>query len=91
MPLNLTLLRGRGFLGEDPGQPIRHPRIDTSIGARAFGVPVGSEFLERTATLIPSVGCQLGCNFCSTSAMFGGKGRYISFSETGDELIDIMC
>ena len=43
------------------------------------------------ATVIPSVGCPVGCNFCSTSAMFGGKGRSVRFYETGDELFDIMC
>jgi hypothetical protein len=40
--------------------------------------------------LIPSVGCPLGCNFCSTSAMFGGKGKFINFYETGDELFTVM-
>ena len=43
------------------------------------------------ATLIPSVGCPMGCNFCSTSAMFGGKGKFVDFYETGDELFDVMC
>jgi radical SAM superfamily enzyme YgiQ (UPF0313 family) len=33
----------------------------------------------------------MGCSFCSTSAMFGGKGRSISFYETGDELFSVMC
>ena len=33
----------------------------------------------------------MGCNFCSTSAMFGGKGKFIEFYETGQELFDIMC
>ena len=46
---------------------------------------------RRPATLIPSVGCPLGCNFCSTSAMFGGKGNSVNFYETGDELFDVMC
>jgi len=32
----------------------------------------------------------MGCNFCSTSAMFGGKGHFISFYETGDELFEVM-
>jgi radical SAM superfamily enzyme YgiQ (UPF0313 family) len=45
---------------------------------------------EVAATLIPSVGCPMGCNFCSTSAMFGGKGRFINFYETGDELFEVM-
>ena len=40
--------------------------------------------------MIPSVGCPLGCNFCSTSAMFGGKGRFVSFYEGGDELFEVM-
>ena len=33
----------------------------------------------------------MGCNFCSTSAMFGGKGKFIEFYKTGDELFEIMC
>ena len=28
------------------------------------------------ATIIPSVGCPMGCNFCTTSAFFGGKGKF---------------
>ena len=46
---------------------------------------------KEAATVIPSVGCPMGCNFCSTSAMFGGKGHFINFYESGDELFDIMC
>jgi len=33
----------------------------------------------------------MGCNFCSTSAMFGGKGKCIEFYHTGEEIFDIMC
>ncbi|MDD5170332.1 MAG: hypothetical protein PHN75_16070, partial [Syntrophales bacterium] len=36
-------------------------------------------------------GCPVGCNFCSTSAHFGGKGHFINFFETGDELFEVMC
>jgi hypothetical protein len=32
----------------------------------------------------------VGCKFCSTSALFGGKGRFINFYETGEELFDVM-
>ncbi|MCG6537913.1 MAG: B12-binding domain-containing radical SAM protein, partial [Syntrophales bacterium LBB04] len=39
---------------------------------------------------IPSVGCPVGCNFCFTSALFGGKGNFINFYETGDELFAVM-
>lgn len=80
----------RNFLGEDENQPIRHPRIWSGIGARAMGVQMSKKPGEVAATLIPSVGCPMGCNFCATSAMFGGKGRFINFYETGDELFDVM-
>jgi radical SAM superfamily enzyme YgiQ (UPF0313 family) len=43
------------------------------------------------ATIIPSVGCPMGCNFCTTSAFFGGKGKFVNFYETGDELFEVMC
>ncbi|MDE3108843.1 MAG: radical SAM protein, partial [Acidobacteriota bacterium] len=43
------------------------------------------------ATIIPSVGCPMGCNFCTTSAFFGGKGKFENFFESGDELFDVMC
>ena len=32
----------------------------------------------------------MGCNFCSTSAMFGGKGHSVNFYKTGDELFHVM-
>ncbi|MCA8945392.1 MAG: radical SAM protein, partial [Planctomycetes bacterium] len=39
----------------------------------------------------PSVGCPMGCNFCSTSAMFGGKGASQTFYESGEELYEIIA
>ena len=33
----------------------------------------------------------MGCNFCTTSAFFGGKGKFVNFYETGEELFDVMC
>ena len=80
----------RGYLGEDTAQPIRHPLITSGFGTRNVGVPVKEVRGDVAATLIPSVGCPLGCNFCSTSAMFGGKGKFVNFYETGDELFDVM-
>ena len=91
------IVRGEGvewfrrFLGEDPTQPIRHPVIPTRIGTRNMGISVKEKPTNVAATLIPSVGCPVGCNFCATSAMFGGKGKWIDFYRTGDELFDIMC
>jgi hypothetical protein len=32
----------------------------------------------------------MGCNFCTTSAFFGGKGKFVNFYETGDELFEVM-
>ncbi len=81
----------RRFLGEVEDRPIRHPAISSAFGARTFGVRLGDSPASTAATLIPSVGCPMGCNFCSTSAMFGGKGHFQAFYDTGDELYDVMC
>ena len=80
----------RAYLGEDVERPIRHPAIPSTVGARTVGLPLSKRPRDTAATLIPSVGCPLGCNFCSTSAMFGGKGRFFNFFETGDELFGVM-
>ena len=80
----------RAFLGEDADAPVRHPLLLSAFGARTMGVPFGTGPGETAATLVPSVGCPLGCNFCSTSAMFGGKGRSVSFYEDGDALFAVM-
>ncbi len=80
----------RQFLGEDCQQPIHHPLITSGIGTRSLGVSVKERVGDVAATVIPSVGCPLGCNFCSTSAMFGGKGKFLNFYQTGDELFEIM-
>jgi radical SAM superfamily enzyme YgiQ (UPF0313 family) len=81
----------RRFLGLDANHAIRHPLIESAVGARTMGVSLSQKPGDTAATLIPSVGCPMGCSFCSTSAMFGGKGRFVSFFETGDELFEVMC
>ena len=81
----------RRYLGEDESQPIRHPLITSGIGTRNVGISLKEKPGDVAATVIPSVGCPLGCNFCSTSAMFGGKGKFTNFYETGDELFEVMC
>lgn len=80
----------RRFLGESSEQPIRHPLIQSGLGTRCFGIMAREQPGDVAATLIPSVGCPLGCNFCSTSAMFGGKGRFVNFYSDGDALFDVM-
>ncbi len=81
----------RRFLGERDDRPIRHPRTLSGVGARTMGVKLSTRPGAIAATLIPSVGCPMGCNFCSTSHMFGGKGKHIDFYKTGDELFEVMC
>jgi Radical SAM superfamily/B12 binding domain len=81
----------RTFLGEDPSRPVRHPVIPTRIGTRSMGISVKEKPSDVAVTIIPSVGCPLGCNFCSTSSMFGGKGNWFNFYDSGDELFDVMC
>lgn len=80
----------RHYLGEPTDRPIRHPRILSGIGARTMGVNLSTKPGDVAATLIPSVGCPMGCNFCATSAMFGGKGRSVDFYKTGDALYEVM-
>ena len=81
----------RKFLGEDENAPIRHPAVLSGFGTRIMGMDIGKRPGGTAAILIPSVGCPVGCNFCSTSALFGGKGRFLNFYETGDALFEVMC
>jgi radical SAM superfamily enzyme YgiQ (UPF0313 family) len=91
------IVRGEGiswmrrYLGEDEHAPIRHPAIVSGLQTRIMGVRLPQRKGGTAATIIPSVGCPMGCNFCTTSAFFGGKGKFINFYETGDELFDVMC
>jgi len=55
-----------------------------------MGIDLSKKPGDTAAILIPSVGCPMGCNFCSTSALFGGKGKSIHFYETGDQLFEVM-
>ncbi len=79
------------FVGDDVTRPIQHPHILSSVGTRNMGFALKDKPGDVAATLIPSVGCPVGCNFCATSAMFGGKGKFVNFYETGDELFEVMC
>ena len=91
------IVRGEGiswmrrYLGEDEHAAIRHPAIISGLQARIMGVRLPERKGGTAATIIPSVGCPMGCNFCTTSAFFGGKGKLVNFYETGDELFEVMC
>jgi hypothetical protein len=81
----------RRYLGEDEHAPIHHPLIVSGLETRIMGMRLPNRKGGTAATIIPSVGCPMGCNFCTTSAFFGGKGKFVNFYETGDELFEVMC
>ncbi|MDM8556903.1 cobalamin-dependent protein [Desulfococcaceae bacterium HSG7] len=80
----------REFLGDDTDAPVTHPLTYSAHDTRILGHTLREKPGDTAAILIPSVGCPVGCNFCSTSALFGGKGNFINFYETGDELYTVM-
>jgi radical SAM superfamily enzyme YgiQ (UPF0313 family) len=81
----------RTFLGQDEKLPVKHPTVLSGFGGRIMGIDLPKKKSRTAAILIPSVGCPVGCNFCSTSALFGGKGNFVNFYETGDDLFSVMC
>lgn len=91
------IVRGEGiawmrcYLGEDPAAPIQHPPLISAFDMRVMGLRVPETKGTTAATIIPSVGCPIGCNFCTTSSFFGGKGKSIDFFKTGDEIFELMA
>ena len=81
----------RRYLGEDENAPIRHPEIVSGFGHRVMGFRLPRKAISPAATIIPSVGCPMGCNFCTTSAFFGGKGKFLNFYDSGDDLYEVMA
>ena len=79
----------REYLGEDVAAPIRHPALSSGFGLRVMGVKIPA-MADASATIIASMGCPLGCNFCTTSAFFGGKGKMLNLYSTGEELFRLM-
>ncbi len=91
------IVRGEGiawfreYLGEPLDRKIRHPAIPSSFGFRIMGFRAPAGGGNRAATIIPSVGCPMGCDFCTTSEFFGGKGKFINFFNNGKDLFDAIC
>ena len=81
----------RAYLGEPVDRPLKHPVIPSGFGFSVMGLPAPKKASAPAATIIPSVGCPMGCNFCTTSAFFGGKGKVVNFFEKGAELFHAMC
>ena len=90
------IVRGEGvswmrrYLGQDENAPIRHPAIVSGLQTRIMGIRLPERKGATAATIIPSVGCPMGCNFCTTSSFFGGKGKFVNFFESGDDLFEVM-
>ena len=80
----------RHYLGQDAGSPVKHPAVVSAFDTRILGQKLSSNPGDTAAIVVPSVGCPMGCNFCSTSALFGGKGKFKNFYESGEELYDVM-
>ena len=81
----------RRYLGQKVDAPVRHPMVYSGLGTRVMGTTLRDKPGDTAAILVPSVGCPVGCNFCSTSALFGGKGHFINYYKTGDALFNIMA
>jgi radical SAM superfamily enzyme YgiQ (UPF0313 family) len=81
----------REYLGVDPEAPIVHPALRSSFGMRVMGMRSADGAGNPAATIIPSVGCPIGCSFCTTSSFFGGKGKSITFLERGEDIYRAMC
>jgi radical SAM superfamily enzyme YgiQ (UPF0313 family) len=80
----------RRHLGEPEDAPLKHPLIASAFGRRLLGLRLPDFKGSTAATISPSVGCPMGCNFCTTSAFFGGKGKHVDFLKSGDDLYEVM-
>ncbi len=91
------LVRGDGiawfrkYLGQDMTKPVKHPAVTSAFDTRSLGHTLSEKPGDTAAVVVPSVGCPMGCNFCSTSALFGGKGNFKNFFESGKELYDVLA
>ena len=65
----------RRYLNQDMSKAVKHPAVSSATKTRILGHTLSSKPGDTAAIVVPSVGCPMGCNFCSTSALFGGKGK----------------
>ncbi|MBN2535717.1 MAG: hypothetical protein JXB88_22755 [Spirochaetales bacterium] len=70
----------RNYFKENINRPIIHPVVGAAIKASIYGVPL----MNKDGVIIPGVGCQNGCRFCSTSHKFNKK--YTAFLSTGSDI-----
>lgn len=72
----------RHYFGEPSDRPIIHPAVPSAINSYVYGAPI----MGKAGIIIPGVGCQNSCRFCSTSHKF--DRQYTAFLSTGRELYD---
>ena len=72
----------RHYFGEETDRPIVHPVVESAVNGYVYGAPL----LGKAGILIPGVGCQNSCRFCSTSHKFDRK--YTPFLATGEEMFE---
>jgi len=80
----------RRYLQQDMNRAVKHPAVSSATKTRILGHTLSETPADTAAIVVPSVGCPMGCNFCSTSALFGGKGKFKNFYDTGEELFGVM-
>jgi radical SAM superfamily enzyme YgiQ (UPF0313 family) len=81
----------RRYLTQDMSKAVKHPAVSSATKTRILGHTLSNNPGDTAAIVVPSVGCPMGCNFCSTSALFGGKGKFKNFFESGKELYGVMA
>ena len=75
----------RGLLGQDPSAPIDFPVVRLHHGNDGLlGLPVK----DHNFPVLVGLGCPRQCEFCATSAQFGG--HYQPLFERGEELFAFM-
>ncbi len=72
----------RQYFGEETDRPIVHPVVQSAVNSYVYGAPLGG----KAGILIPGVGCENSCRFCSTSHKFDRK--YTPFLATGEEVFE---
>lgn len=74
----------REYVGEDPDARVRHPVIYAPAQIYIYGV---RQPATLSAPLLPGLGCENSCFFCSTSSKFGH--RYIPLLANGQEMFAV--
>jgi len=75
----------RELLGQDPAAPVEHPVV---WSVHFPNMIFGYESNDAAFSLAVSLGCHRGCDFCATSAQFGGQR--IPILRTADQIMAAM-